>query len=520
MKRLWTVILFFICITELAGQVEKPDGFTQFFYPNGQISAEGIIRDNKPDGYWKNYYEDGTLKSEGNRLFFELDSIWKFYYPDGKISSEINYRQDKKNGYSTNYDFYYNKDSSKTYYLASKELFLNSKREGLSYYYDSTGYIKYCYSYKNDKKQGDGKEFDSAGQIITLFSFYNGYLVESIKINRTDKNKLKQGKWIDFYSNGNKQTESHYFNGKLHGLYREYDATGKLKKELKYVDGEIYIPKPEDEIVIKAEIKKSYFPNGKIQYEGAFLENTPVGIHKEYDAQGKVIDLKEYSSEGNLYGTGFFDENGNRTGLWKLYDRFFDYYYAEGNFKNGLQVDKWIYYYPNGKIEQEGYYIDGKADKDWVWYYPNGMTKLEEIYISGKHEGNYVEYDSTGNIILSGKYFDDAKDEEWFYNVGDIIEKGKYKLGEKTEIWKHYYNETDELRFVGAYKNGDPDGVHKWYYPDGKIELTGSYRMGKKQKNWKKFNEDGKLYMTFTYRNDELIKIDGISLKKGKGNKK
>lgn len=70
--------------------------FTRYFYPNGNISAEGYIREGKPDGYWKNYYEDGTLKSEGNRLFFELDSIWNFYYPDGLIENSINYRKDKK----------------------------------------------------------------------------------------------------------------------------------------------------------------------------------------------------------------------------------------------------------------------------------------------------------------------------------------------------------------------------------------------------------------------------------------
>lgn len=520
MKRLWTVILFSVIITELAGQVEKLDGFTQFFYPNGQVSAEGIIKDGKPDGYWKNYYIDGTLKSEGNRLFFELDSVWKFYYPDGKIATEISYRQDKKNGYSTNYDFYYTKDSVKIYYRASKELFLNGNREGLSYYFDSTGYQKYSYNYRNDKRQGDGKEFDSNGQVITLFSFYNGYLVETIKINRTDSNKLRQGKWIEFYPNGNKRIESHYFNDKLHGLYREYDNSGKTINERKYVNGEIYIPSIEDEIVIKAEIKKSYYPNGKVQYEGAFIENTPVGIHKEYDENGKLIISNEYNSEGNLMGNGFFDDNGNRTGLWKLYDKHFDYYYGEGNYKNGLLTDKWIYYYPDGKIEQEGYFANDKPDKEWVWYYPNGIKKREEIYISGNREGDYFEYDSIGNIILSGKYFDDEKNEEWLYNVGDITEKGAYNLGEKTEIWNYYYKETGELRFEGAFKNGDPDGLHKWYYPDGKIELTGNYRMGKKQKNWKKFNEDGTLYMTFTYRNDELIKIDGISLKKGTGNKK
>jgi len=135
----------------------------------------------------------------------------------------------------------------------------------------------------------------------------------------------------------------------------------------------------------------------------------------------------------------------------------------------------------------------------------------------GKLEGLYSEYDSLENVILKGEYFDDARVGEWFYSVGDIIEEGSYELGAKDGDWKHYYSDTGKLRFVGSYRKGDADGTHKWYYPNGNIEIVGEYRVGSKNKDWKKFNPDGSVYMTFTYRNDELIKIDGKRInKKGK----
>ena len=123
-----------------------------------------------------------------------------------------------------------------------------------------------------------------------------------------------------------------------------------------------------------------------------------------------------------------------------------------------------------------------------LWLFPNGLKKREEVYLDGKREGPYVEYDSLENVILKGEYFDDARVGEWIYQVGDITEKGSYELDEKTGVWKHYYNDTNRLRFTGAYKNGDEEGTHKWFYPNGNVELIGDYRIGKKHKDWKKYN--------------------------------
>lgn len=515
MKRLLFILGISFTAAGLYSQDIDPDGFNRFYYPNGSVSGEGTMINGKPDGYWKNYYEDGTLKSVGKRLYYELDSIWNFYHSDGQLAEAITYRNDKKNGYSSTYDFYYTSDSVKIYYLTSRELYLNGQKEGMSYYYDTVGYLRFEYQYKNGVKSGRAREFNKDSLAINLFNYYNGYRIESEKINRFNSEKKKHGKWIEFYPNGNKKTEFNYFNGILHGIYREYDLSEKMIVERKYVNGEIFVPKPEDEIVLKAEVKKLYHENGKIQYEGAFLEDMPVGIHKEYDTNGKLTKVKEYTSQSILLGEGLFDTNGNRTGEWKLFDEYNDYFYAIGNYVEGKRDGIWKYYYKDGKLEMEGFFNQDKPDREWIWYYPNGIKKREEAYLKGKLEGLYVEYDSIENVILKGEYFDDVRTGEWFYAVGDIIEEGSYELGEKDGEWKHYYSETGQLRFIGKYRKGDADGTHKWYYPNGNIELIGEYRVGSKYRDWKKFHSDGSTYMIFTYRNDELIKIDGRKLKRG-----
>ena len=67
------LLLLLLPLLSLA-QLPK-DGPVKYYYPNGNVSSEGTLRNGKPDGYWKSYSESGRIKSEGNRVDFKLDSL-------------------------------------------------------------------------------------------------------------------------------------------------------------------------------------------------------------------------------------------------------------------------------------------------------------------------------------------------------------------------------------------------------------------------------------------------------------
>jgi len=48
----------FMMATNIRAQKKQvnPNGYNKFYYPNGQISSEGMMRNGKPDGYWITYY--------------------------------------------------------------------------------------------------------------------------------------------------------------------------------------------------------------------------------------------------------------------------------------------------------------------------------------------------------------------------------------------------------------------------------------------------------------------------------
>ncbi|MDR2836775.1 MAG: hypothetical protein LBV69_11415 [Bacteroidales bacterium] len=515
MRRLLIIFfLLFVILVNLFAQTNLPDGFNRFYYPNGNLSSEGVITDSKPNGFWRNYYENGTIKSEGNRLNFLLDSTWTFYFPDGNINTEINYREDKKNGYTITYDIHLAKDSSKIHYLKSKELYYLGKKEGLAYYFDKNNKLQSTINFQNDKRHGYGKIYNQDSVVIIISTYFNGFQTDIEKINRKDENNKMQGKWIDFYPNGNKHIEKNYLDNKLHGIYKEYDVAENLISELRYEYGEIVVAKEETQkITLKAQTKSDYYTNGNLKYEGAFINNIPVGIHKEYSETGKILISKEYSPTGKILGEGLFDNNGLKTGKWRLYDTIYNYFYAEGFFEKGLKEGQWKFFFPDNSLEQEGFFSSDNPDREWFWYYPNGSKKTEEVYMNGKLEGHFKEYDKDGKTIAEGEYFDNDKVGEWKYNIGTVSQTGKYEYSEKNDDWKMYYVETEKKYFSGSFRNGDAIGKHYWYYPDGSIMIAGEYRANKKHNNWKKYNLDGTIETEYTYKNGELTKIDGVKIK-------
>ena len=158
------LVLIFFSLNAIGQKINK-NGYNKFFYPNGQISSEGYMKDGKPDGYWKTYYVTGVLKSEGRRKNYQLDSLWIFYNQSSDTIEKINYKYGTKNGYDITYRYDQKKNSNYKGYIFSRELYLNGKKEGLTYQYFSDGSVKRKENYLNGKLQGLAYEYTKNGKI-------------------------------------------------------------------------------------------------------------------------------------------------------------------------------------------------------------------------------------------------------------------------------------------------------------------------------------------------------------------
>jgi len=497
------ILLTAVCVYSQTGS-NIQDGYQIFRYPNGTISSEGIFKNGKPEGFWRSFYVTGVKKSEGRYTNFQLDSIWLFYDQAGDTIEKINYLFGKRNGYS----FKYKKDPFKGIYVYSKELFAGDKREGTAFFYFPEGKMQQTLSYSNGKKEGLSKEFDLNGNVITLLEYNNDFLISRERINRTDNKGLKQGVWKDFYPNGSVKSEKSYRDNMLHGYYKEYDNRGILVMTMLYENGAVVKSEVEDQPDI--EIENRYDQNNKLVYSGPFRNKIPVGVHREYNADGKVINSFLYNDNGLLLSQGIVDEAGRYNGKWK------DLYpdgktQAEGQYTDSRRTGLWKFYTTNGKLEQTGAYNNGRPDGLWTWYYGDGTVLREEEYFQGQRDGIFTEYSPSGEIIAKGQYTDGEKNGDWKYKSGDNTEEGKYIVGLRDGLWKSYYPD-GKLRFRGNYIQGNPDGQLTYFYENGRPKEEQYYRAGIRQKTWKKYDEEGIIVLSITYKDDVETSINGVKI--------
>jgi len=476
----------------------EPNGKNVYYYPDGKIASEGLMRDGKPDGYWKTYWENGRIKSEGNRKNFELDSTWTFYDEKGKVNIQISYKNGKKDGIRKTI-----RDNE-----VVEENFVNDIKQGPTQTFYADGKIKKSVPFENGLENGMAREFAPDGTVITLIEYKRGFVVDRENINRTDKNGQKQGRWKFFYADGKVKTEGVYRNGKRNGYFKEYDENGMLTDVAKYVDDVRQEEAPE---LTKLDVRTDYYPDGKVKTVGSYKGNVPEGIRREYNEQGNVVAAYTYRN-GKVVAEGVVDDEGIRDGAWREY---FDngQLRAEGVYRNGHRIGKWKFYHPNGNLEQEGSYNNqGNADGPWKWYYDDKALLREESFLNGKEEGIYTEYDENGSVIIQGEYMDGLEEGLWKYQLGDYREEGNYRAGLRNGKWKYLYDD-GTLMYQGFYLDDNPNGHHVWYWPNGKKKDEGDYINGMKTGDWIQYNADGTVFMVINYQNGIERKYDGVKIK-------
>ena len=499
LKTVFTLLLIFFISLRSYSQTsssDTTDGYKTFYYQSGEKASEGLIEQKKPNGYWKNYYKNGNLKSEGNRENFLLDSIWKFYSEDGFITKEISFKENIKNGKFKVYG-----DSG---ILLSEYMIVNDTLNGQYKDFYPTGEVKKEGTYKNGILEGITKELaQEDGRVITVSTFNQGYLEDEEYINRKDVEGNKQGVWKEFHDNGKVKKEEFYRDDKVNGITKEYNNQGQLQTLQKFEEGELIKDAQEVEF---AEFYKEFYEDGSLKTIGAIVNGKKIGIFREFDKQGNLLNCTVYKYDEKL-AEGIVDTSGFYQGEWR-------FYYpsgklrAIGKYKDDKKIEKWLYYYESQVLQQEGEYNNGLPIKQWKWYHENKQLKRDEFYVKGLAEGESIEYDSTGVVVVKGNYIAGLKEGQWYLKVGDHTETGEYINDLQHGKWIHKYDD-GKTAFEGEFINGIPIGKHKYYHPNGIVRLEGKFEMGRKEGDWIRKNEKGIETIRITYKNDIEIKVDG-----------
>ncbi|CAD8156343.1 unnamed protein product [Paramecium pentaurelia] len=452
-------------------QNNKRKGKWKFFWKQQRIDAGGLYNDNGLKvGKWIELFENFWEKA---KIFYEGE------YQDGKKIGQWNsiYLEKIIGG------GYFNDDGLKT----GKWIELHPNFYELSEMF-------YVGEYQLGKRIGFWNLINKKKQIGG--GVYN-------------ENGLKDGKWIE--------PHEHYFNFCqviFVGSYQNGRKCGKwetLHQQLGNINyivigGGVY-----DDFDVKNGMWKELHANFQdfsvVINEGLYQDGQKIG-------NWNTLYRKYGDEEFQTIGSGFYDEDGYKNGIWKEVDvNFWDecIVFHTGQYHKGKKLYKWDTFNQNQLIGGGQYNIEGKKQGKWIDIDENYSTSRSILY-----EGEYKNGRKVGTwsilkyickeitLIIGGGTYDDGemKNGKWhelFDNYREncqAIQIGSYMNGKIYGNWNYIYKHYNSLNFHkiggGQYdNNGKRDGVwlelYENFSENCQVILVGEYQNGYKQGRWNSF---------------------------------
>lgn len=173
---------------------------------------------------------------------------------------------------------------------------------------------------------------------------------------------LRDGHWVDYYANGNKQSEGDYVRDVQDGHWTWW------------------------------------YENGNEEMEGAFVKQRREG------------EWRSFHANGALRAVGSF-ENGFEEGPW----RFFDETGAlehEGSFEMGRPVLRWTWYRADGSISASGNHLAGVRVGDWILQDASGAKTMLSYPVPAHWELVEERFDDA-NVARAGFLRDGVPAGRW-----------------------------------------------------------------------------------------------------------
>jgi antitoxin component YwqK of YwqJK toxin-antitoxin module len=307
---------------------------------------------------------------------------WCSFYDSGVLKNEVTYKDDLKNGYLKEYaesgDLV--KISKYINDLLQTEAAEIQKLDIKNEYYPD-GKIKISAMFRNGIPEGIKREYTAEGRIEKSYLYKTGVIIGE-GIIKEDGNR--DGRWKDFYPEGPLKAEGDYDNGKQIGEWKFYHLNGKIEQTGKFNKQ----GKPDGKW-------RWYFDSGKLLKEENYRGGLKDGLSTEYDETGKVVEEGEFV-------------NGNEDGPWieQIGDCF-----IRGTYRDGLKNGMWYNLYLNTdgvKIDSlcffKGNFIEDNPDGKHTYYWENGKVKDEGYYVMGKKEGEWYKYNFDGTLFMITTY--------------------------------------------------------------------------------------------------------------------
>jgi antitoxin component YwqK of YwqJK toxin-antitoxin module len=154
---------------------------------------------------------------------------------------------------------------------------------------------------------------------------------------------------------------------------------------------------------------EEWYPNGQKLQEGEYVDDVRQGPWKLWHENGKPCKTENYLN-GKLEGTWktFSDRgllemvvsyhDGVRNGRWISYGPDGKTPTRQEEYKAGAIDGEWIYYFADGKVGRIEHFKNGKRDGELITKYPNGKDQLVQHYVDDQLHGKESRYLENGKL--------------------------------------------------------------------------------------------------------------------------
>lgn len=229
MRTLKLIIFVFTINITLFAQINQTDskgrkqGIWQKTHPKSEVlQYKGQFRDDKPVGTFEYYYPGGQLKAIIEHLSDGRHARATYYFENKMLMTEGFYLDQKKDSTWVNY----NEEGL----VLGVESFKKDKLNGKKVIYYLEGQVETeklnplsVANYKNDTLHGDYREYFSTGKLKQIGKYENGKIV---------------GEWKEYYPNGSVFKVSKFKVDRLHGWATSYTKDGEEIGKILYQNGE------------------------------------------------------------------------------------------------------------------------------------------------------------------------------------------------------------------------------------------------------------------------------------------
>lgn len=423
------------------------------------------------------------------------------------------------------------------------------------------------YSYKSGVKTiyyKDGKEvFSVLATSKTKFKkqltyhFYDPELDKVLTAQGEAFGQLLDGKYRMILENGTTLFESTFKQGVYDGLHIEYDNNGKEKLKIIYSEGEIINYRgfnDANELVewegtpFKFNSRRTFKKNGIVRSREEYKSETHYKIFTYNELNGRLLNEFNYERDVPNGVFKFYHSDGrtpSRTGTilnQELHGEIKDF--AENGtlvglttFSNGKKNGRYEIYFPDGKLSERGTFKNDLLDGTIEVFGIDDDIIEKTQYISGKRNGVYEKRKGT-EIRIRGHFIRDEPNGKWDYFIKNdesqapfIATYYNYENGVKNGKFKEIRNDSI---LIGAYKDGNIDGIIKIYRPislwllglipqdveESEVIAEGNMSAGKKSGNWTFFDVthsvitegqffDDKMHGEWRYYYPKYVDING-----------